>query len=82
MSDTHNITFTVNNINDAPVICNVERSDCMPIFSEDDGNYNILPKLVPTPSPGRCVERNLFLHPDMANEQPPTRQVYTVRQRC
>ena len=23
LSDTHNITFTVNNINDAPVICNV-----------------------------------------------------------
>ena len=35
LSDSHNITFTVNNINDAPVICNQERVliDCMPILS-------------------------------------------------
>ena len=79
LSDTHNITFTVNNINDAPVICNVERSDCMPIFSEDDGNYNILPEGFGTHTKflGDVSNATRSYIRDMANEQAPTRQVYT-----
>ena len=71
LSDTHNITFTVNNINDAPVICNVERSDCMPIFSEDDGNYNILPEGFGTHTKFLGdVERHPFLHPRWLTSKP------------
>ena len=79
LSDTHNITFTVNNINDAPVICNVERSDCMPIFSEDDGNYNILPEGFGTHTKflGDVSNATRSYIRDMANEQAPTRQVYS-----
>ena len=79
LSDSHNITFTVNNINDAPVICNIERSDCMPIFSEDDGNYNILPEGFGTHTKflGDVSNATRSYIRDMANEQSPARQVYT-----
>ena len=81
LSDSHNITFTVNNINDAPVICNQERVliDCMPIFSEDDGNYNILPEGFGTHTKflGDVSNATRSYIRDMANEQSPTRQVYT-----
>ena len=79
LSDSHNITFTVNNINDAPVICNIERSDCMPIFSEDDGNYNILPEGFGTHTKflGDVSNATRSYIRDMANEQAPVRQVYS-----
>ncbi len=79
LTDRHNITYTVNNINDAPVICNVERADCMPIFSEDDGNYNILPEGFGTHTKflGDVSNATRSYIRDMANEQAPTRQVYT-----
>ena len=77
--DSHNITYTVNNINDKPVICNVERSDCMPIFSEDDSNYNILPEGFGTHTKflGDVSNATRSYIRDMANEQAPTRQVYS-----
>ena len=79
LSDTHNITFTVDNVNDAPEICNVERTDCMPIFSEDDGNYNILPEGFGTHTKflGDVSNATRSYIRDMANEQAPTRQVYS-----
>ena len=79
LTDTHNITYTVNNVNDAPEICNAERADCMPIFSEDDGNYNILPEGFGTHTKflGDVSNATRSYIRDMANEQAPTRQVYT-----
>jgi FlaG/FlaF family flagellin (archaellin) len=79
LTDSTNITYTVNNINDAPEICNVERSDCMPIFSEDDGNYNILPEGFGTHTKflGDVSNATRSYIRDMANEQSPTRQVYS-----
>jgi len=79
LSDTHNITYTVNNVNDAPEICNVERTDCMPIFSEDDGNYNILPEGFGTHTKflGDVSNASRSYIRDMANEQAPTRQAYS-----
>ena len=79
LSDTHNITYTVVNVNDAPEICNVERADCMPIFSEDDGNYNILPEGFGTHTKflGDVSNATRSYIRDMANEQAPTRQVYS-----
>ena len=79
LTDTHNITYTVNNINDAPDICNKERADCMPIFSEDDGNYNILPEGFGTHTKflGDVSNATRSYIRDMANEQAPVRQIYT-----
>lgn len=79
LTDAHNITYTVNNVNDAPVICNVERLDCMPVFSEDDGNLNILPEGFGTHTKflGDVSNATRSYIRDMANEQAPTRQVYT-----
>jgi len=79
LSDSHNITYTVNNINDAPEICNVERSDCMPVFSEDDGNLNILPEGFGTHAKflGDVSNATRSYIRDMANEQSPYRQLYT-----
>jgi len=42
LTDKKNISFVVTNVNDAPVICNVEDAGCMPIFSSDDNFDNIL----------------------------------------
>ena len=79
LTDDHNITFTVDNINDAPVICNIERSDCMPILSEDDGFNNILPEGFGTHTKflGDVSNTTRSYIRDMANEQAPTRQVYS-----
>jgi len=76
--DDHNITFTVENVNDAPVICNVERSDCMPVLSEDDTYNNILPEGFGTHTKflGDVSNTTRSYIRDMANEQAPTRQVY------
>jgi len=82
LSDDHNITFEVANINDAPVICAgnpVAGEDCMPIFSEDEANYNILPEGFGTHTKflGDVSNATRSYIRDMANEQIPTRQVYT-----
>ncbi|MDA0925053.1 MAG: type IV pilin, partial [archaeon] len=82
LSDDHNITFEVANINDAPVICAgnpVAGDDCMPIFSEDEANYNILPEGFGTHTKflGDVSNATRSYIRDMANEQIPTRQVYT-----
>ena len=43
LTDSATITFTVINVNDAPIICNSERTDCMPVFADDGaGNLNVL----------------------------------------
>ena len=43
LTDSETITFTVINVNDAPIICNTERADCMPVFADDGaGNLNVL----------------------------------------
>jgi FlaG/FlaF family flagellin (archaellin) len=79
LTDTTNITYTVNNVNDAPVICNVERADCMPIFSSDDTYNNILPEGFGTHTKflGDVSNATRSYIRDMANEQSPTRQSYT-----
>jgi hypothetical protein len=81
LTDTHNITYTVDNVNDKPVICNNERvaTDCMPIFSEDDSFNNILPEGfgIHTKFLGDVSNASRSYIRDMANEQSPTRQTYT-----
>ena len=43
LTDSATIVFTVVNVNDAPIICNQERADCMPVFADDgDGVLNTL----------------------------------------
>ena len=43
LTDSHTFEVTVNNVNDAPTICNTGRSDCMPVFSDDGfDNLNVL----------------------------------------
>ena len=43
LTDSATIVFTVVNVNDAPIICNQERADCMPVFADDGaGNLNVL----------------------------------------
>ena len=43
LTDSHTFMVTVNNVNDAPTICNTARSDCMPVFSDDGfDNLNVL----------------------------------------
>ena len=51
----------------------------MPIFSEDDGNYNILPEGFGTHTKflGDVSNATRSYIRDMANEQAPTRQVYS-----
>lgn len=79
LSDSHNITYTVDNVNDAPEICNMDRADCMPVLSEDDGNLNILPEGFGTHTKflGDVSNASRSYIRDKANEQSPTRQVYS-----
>ena len=79
LTDSKNITFAVDNVNDAPVICNVEENDCMPLFSEDVSFNNILPEGFGShiKSLGDVSNATRSYIRDMANEQSPTRQVYT-----
>ena len=86
LTDSQNITFEVTNVNDAPVICNVEVIDCMPIFSFDsvtDNNItvdyiNVLAEGfgTHTKSLGDVSNASRSYVRDMANEQSPVRQVY------
>ncbi len=88
LTDSKNITFEVTNVNDAPVICNVEDSGCMPIFSEDANFSNILAEGFGTHSKflGDVSNASKSYIRDMANEQSPDRQVYdwdaTVPEEC
>ena len=78
LTDSQNITFEVTNVNDAPVICNVEENNCMPIFSVDDIFDNILAEGfgTHTKSLGNVSNASKSFIRDMANEQSPDRQVY------
>ncbi|MBT5254486.1 MAG: type IV pilin, partial [Euryarchaeota archaeon] len=79
LTDSKNITFAVENVNDAPVICNVDELDCMPLFSEDELYNNILPEGFGSHTKflGDVSNATRSFIRDMANEQSPTRQVYT-----
>ena len=82
LTDSATIVFTVVNVNDAPIICNTERSDCMPVFSDDGaGNLNVLDEGFGSVSKVLGSAANAtgsyiidMASNDMANEQP---QVYT-----
>ena len=82
LTDSATITFTVINVNDAPIICNSERADCMPVFADDgDGNLNVLDEGFGSVSKVLGSAANAtgsyvidMASNDMANEQP---QVYT-----
>ena len=82
LTDSATITFNVLNVNDAPIICNTERTDCMPVFADDgDGNLNVLDEGFGSVSKVLGSAANAtgsyvidMASNDMANEQP---QVYT-----
>jgi len=82
LTDSTTITFTVVNVNDAPIICNTERADCMPVFADDGaGNLNVLDEGFGSVSKVLGSAANAtgsyiidMASNDMANEQP---QVYT-----
>jgi len=43
LSVSKSMLITINNVNDAPTICNTGRTDCMPVFSDDGfDNLNVL----------------------------------------
>jgi flagellin-like protein len=87
LTDSATITFTVVNVNDAPIICNDDMKDdidnpCMPIFADDGaGNLNVVDEgtggvdkflgNVANDSTSYVID---MASNDMANEQP---QVYT-----
>jgi len=79
LTDTKNMTLTVNNINDKPVICNSERADCMPVFVDDGAYTNIVPEGFGSVSKflGDISNASKSYIRDMDNEQSPVRQVYT-----
>ena len=79
LTDTKNMTLTINNINDKPVICNTERIDCMPVFVDDGSYTNIVPEGFGSVSKflGDISNASKSYIRDMDNEQSPTRQVYT-----
>ena len=82
LTDSKTITFKVVNVNDAPIICNEERADCMPVFADDgDGNLNVLDEGFGSVSKVLGSAANAtgsyvvdMASNDMANEQP---QVYS-----
>jgi len=87
LTDSATITFTVVNVNDAPIICNDDRKDelldnCMPVFADDGaGNLNVIDEgiggvnkflgNVANDSTSYVID---MASNDMANEQP---QAYT-----
>jgi len=87
LTDSATITFTVINVNDAPIICNDDMKDdlvnpCMPVFADDGaGNLNVIDEgiggvnkflgNVANDSTSYVID---MASNDMANEQP---QVYT-----
>ena len=82
LTDSETITFSVTNVNDAPIICNTERADCMPVFADDgDNNLNVLDEGFGSVSKVLGSAANAtgsyvldMASNDMANEQP---QAYT-----
>jgi hypothetical protein len=79
LMDEKTIVFTIENVNDAPVICNVNDIDCTPIFSSDDGFENILPEGFGTHKKylGALANQTQSYIRDKANEQVPYRQSYS-----
>jgi FlaG/FlaF family flagellin (archaellin) len=79
LTDTKNMTLTVNNINDKPTICNFERADCMPVFVDDGSYTNIVPEGFGSVTKflGDISNASKSYIRDMDNEQSPVRQVYT-----
>ena len=79
LTDTKNMTLTINNINDKPDICNKERADCMPVFVDDGSYTNIVPEGFGSVSKflGDISNASKSYIRDMDNEQSPVRQVYT-----
>ena len=79
LTDTKNMTLTVNNINDKPVICNTDRGDCMPVFVDDGSYTNIVPEGFGSVSKtlGDVSNASRSYVRDMDNENYPVRQVYT-----
>ena len=83
LTDTKNITITVNNINDKPVICNqplfISDNDCTPVFVEDLGFTNIVPEGFGEISQflGNTANATKSYIRDMDNENFPVPQVYT-----
>jgi hypothetical protein len=75
LTDTKNMTLTVNNINDKPVICNTERIDCMPVFVDDGSYTNIVPEGFGSVSKflGDISNASKSYVRDMDNEQNSTR---------
>jgi len=82
LSASKTITWTVKNVNDAPVICNNDRADCMPVFADDGaGNLNVLDegfgsvsKALGSAANATGSYVNDMASNDMANEQPQTYQ--------
>ena len=80
LTDSATITFSVTNVNDAPIICNDERADCMPVFADDGaGNLNVLDEGFGSVSKVLGSAANAtgsyvidMASNDMANEQPQT----------
>ena len=79
LMDEKTIVFTIENVNDAPEICNVNEIDCTPIFSSDDGFDNILPEGfgVHKKYLGALANQSQSYIRDKANEQVPYRQSYS-----
>lgn len=79
LMDEKTIVFTIENVNDPPVICNVNELDCLPIFSTDDGFDNILPEGfgVHKKYLGALANQSQSYIRDKANEQVPYRQSYS-----
>ena len=82
VTDSHGLSATqtmevgIWNVNDAPVICNTNRFDCMPVFYDDgDGNLNVHDEnfggLI-TKGLGDTSNATLSYIVDMANEQTQT----------
>jgi len=82
LTDNKTITFEITNVNDAPVICNVLETDCMPIIAIDDIHENILSEgfgqngTLHTKDLGNVSNASKSYIRDMANEQSPDRQTY------
>jgi FlaG/FlaF family flagellin (archaellin) len=82
LTDNKTITFEVTNVNDAPVICNVLETNCLPIAAIDDIHVNILSEgfgmngTIHSHDLGNVSNASKSYIRDMANEQSPDRQQY------
>mgnify|MGYP002853332555 FL=1 len=80
LKDSKSINLVINNVNDAPIICNNARAstDCMPVFTVDDIYTNINSEGFNniTKDLGSLANAANSYIVDQANEQVPDRQVY------